>query len=102
MIELTFIDEDEMIDGIYYVAMRKKVNNIILPNGKDLFFDDILGITIISPERINYNDLDGIPEGSAMIFENTSEENAKDRIRKLVREIDERHANEQFTKAGIN
>ena len=101
MTTFNYIDEQELVDGIYYVAMRKKVNKIKLPNGKDLFFDDILGVTIISPALINYNDLDGIPEGSVMIFVNTSEEKAKASILRLINEIDEAFAREQFAGAGV-
>ena len=101
MTKFTFIDQQELVDGIYYVAMRKKVNKITLPNGKDLFFDDILGVTIISAKPINYNAEDGIPMESVLILSNTTEEKAKLRIHVLIEMIDEQFASEQLASAGV-
>ena len=98
---ITFINEDEMIDAILYAALRRKVSKITLPNDREIFFEEIMGAIIISEKQINTNDADSIPDNCAWILSNTDPERAKVSIRRLINEINDKHASEQFASAGV-
>lgn len=102
MKEFTFINQDELIEGVIYVAYRKKVNEIILPNGRKIFIDDVMGATVISEHEINFSIEDGIDENAVLLFSNTSHNQARERVRRLLDRIDANHRNDQLAKAGAN